>query len=308
MIHASSTAGSHPPGWLLEAVLSATLSVYRMMEIFMPISRETLMEWAARGTRVAVVLLIAWVITRIARRLLSRARVYAIAMMERHGDASRGELEKRASTLFIALGKLVNSLIWIVALVTALTELNFHIEPVLAGLGVAGLAIGLGAQTLIKDWLGGLFLLLEDQIRLGDSVTINGISGDVVEMHLRTTVLRAESGAVHVIPNGTITALANFTRLYSYYIFETTLAHRADALKALDILHETGTEIAAQEPFRDVILGPLEVMGIERLGERGATVRARIKTLPSKQYLVGRELNLRVKQRFDAAGIAFPPV
>jgi moderate conductance mechanosensitive channel len=278
------------------------------MEIFLKISRETLMEWAAKGAHVALVLLIAWVITRIARRLLSRARVYAIAMMERHGDASRGELEKRASTIFIALGKLVNSLIWIVALLTALNELQFHIEPVLAGLGVAGLAIGLGAQTLIKDWLGGLFLLLEDQIRLGDSVTINGISGDVVEMHLRTTVLRGESGAVHVIPNGTITALANFTRLYSYYIFETTLAHRADALKAIDILHETGAEIAGEEPFRDVILTPLEVMGIDRLGERGATVRARIKTLPSKQYLVGRELNLRVKQRFDAAGIAFPPV
>jgi moderate conductance mechanosensitive channel len=307
MIHASSTAGSHPPGWLLEAVLSATFSFYRMMEIFMKIS-PTLMEWAGRGAWVVVVLGIAWVITRIAGRLLARARVYTIAVMERRGDASRGELEKRASTIFIALRKLVNSVIWIVALVTALAELTFHIEPVLAGLGVAGLAIGLGAQALIKDWLGGLFLLLEDQIRIGDSVVINGISGDVVEMNIRTTLLRAESGAVHVIANGTITALANLTREYSYYIFETTLAHRADALKALDILHETGTELAGQEPFRDMVLGPLEVMGIERLGERGATLRARIKTLPSKQMLVGRELNLRVKQRFDAAGIAFPPV
>jgi moderate conductance mechanosensitive channel len=279
-----------------------------MMEIFMTISRATLMQWAENGARVAVVLLIAWVITRIAGRLLSRARVYAIAVMERRGDASRSELEKRASTIFIALRKLVNSVIWIGALVMALTELNFHIEPVLAGLGVAGLAVGLGAQALIKDWLGGLFLLLEDQIRIGDSVTINGISGDVVEMNLRTTLLRGETGAVHVIANGTITALANLTREYSYYIFETILAHRADALKALDILHETGTELAGEEPFRDVVLSPLEVMGIERLGERGATLRARIKTLPSKQYLVGRELNLRVKQRFDAAGIAFPPV
>jgi moderate conductance mechanosensitive channel len=279
-----------------------------MMEIFMAISPGKLTEWVENGAWVAVVLAIAWVITRIARRLLSRARVYTVAVMERRGDASHGELEKRASTIFIALRKVVNSVIWIVALVTALTQLNFHIEPVLAGLGVAGLAIGLGAQALIKDWLGGLFLLLEDQLRIGDSATINGISGDVVEMNLRTTVLRAESGAVHVIPNGTITALANLTREYAYYIFETTLAHRADAVKALDILHETGTELTGEEPFRDVVLGPLEVMGIERLGERGATLRARIKTLPSKQYLVGRELNLRVKQRFDAAGIAFPPV
>ena len=138
-------------------------------------------------------------------------------------------------------------------------------------------------------------------------MTINGVSGDVVELNLRTTVLRGESGAVHVIPNGSITSLSNMTREYSYYIFETVLAHGADALKALEILQQTGSELAAEEPFKDVILGPLEIMGVDRLGERGATLRARIKTLPSKQYLVGRELNLRVKERFDSAGIAFPP-
>ena len=258
---------------------------------------------------VVVIVALAWLFSRLARRLLTRLQGYSIGIMSRRGAASRTELEKRSATITIALRQLVIASIWLIALVTALPELipSFRIEPLLAGLGIAGLSLGLGAQSLIKDWLGGLFLLLEDQIRIGDSVTINGVSGDVVEMNLRTTVLRAESGAVHVIPNGSITSLANLTREYSYYLFETTLAHGADALKALEILQQTGVELAAEEPFKDVILGPLEIMGVDRLGERGATLRARVKTLPSKQYLVGRELNLRVKERFDSAGIAFPP-
>ncbi|HLH44374.1 MAG TPA: mechanosensitive ion channel family protein [Bryobacteraceae bacterium] len=273
------------------------------------IAPEQLLDWAARAMHVVVIIGLAWLLARLARRLLARLQGYSIGVMARRGNASRGELEKRSRTILTALRQLVTASIWLIALLTALPELipSFRIEPLLAGLGIAGLSLGLGAQTLIKDWLGGLFLLLEDQIRIGDSVTINGVSGDVVEMNLRTTVLRAESGAVHVIPNGSITSLANLTREYSYYLFETTLAHGADAVEALEILRRAGEELAAEEPFKDAILGPLEVMGVERLGERGATLRARIKTLPSKQYLVGRELNLRVKERFDRAGIAFPP-
>jgi small-conductance mechanosensitive channel len=184
--------------------------------------------------------------------------------------------------------------------------LTFLIEPLLAGLGAAGLALGLGAQSLIKDWLGGLFLLIEDQLRIGDAVTINGFSGAVEEINLRTTVLRGENGAVHILSNGSITALSNFTREYSYYVFETTLAHRADTDRALAILESAGKELAAADQFSAIILAPIEVMGVDRLSERGATVKARIKTLPSMQALVGRELNRRVKARLDAEGIAFP--
>lgn len=268
---------------------------------------EVWLPWVQRGLKVIVILATAWIVTRITRGAFGRLRGYAIGVINRRGDASQLELQKRAATVSSAMRKLVNTLIWIVAAVMALTELNFHVEPLIAGLGVAGLAVGLGAQTLIKDWLGGLFLLLEDQIRIGDSVIINTVAGTVMEINLRTTVLRAESGAMHFIPNGSITSLANLTREYSYYIFETVLSHRADAFKALDILEQTGSEIAAEDRFRPLVLAPLEIMGVDRLSDRGATLRARIKTLPSQQYLVGRELNLRVKKRFDDAGIAFPP-
>jgi small conductance mechanosensitive channel len=267
---------------------------------------EVWMPWALRGARVMVILVGAWVLTAVTRRLLARLRNYTIRLMDRRGGGTTIEMEKRAATLIAVMTKLANFCIWMIALVMSLTELNFHIEPLLAGLGVAGLALGLGAQTLIKDWLGGLFLLLEDQLRIGDSVTINGISGSVEEINLRTVLLRGENGAVHIIPNGSIAALSNFTRDYSYYVFETTLAHGADTDRALAILESTGKELAEDDQFRSLILAPIEVLGVDRLADRGAIVKARIKTLPSMQALVGRELNRRVKARLDAEKIAFP--
>lgn len=269
---------------------------------------EVWMPWALRGVRVIVILGLAWGVGRVSRRLLGSLRGYAMRAMDRRGDSSNLELEKRAATIITVLAKLVSTLIWIVAIVMALNELTFNVQPLLAGLGVAGLALGLGAQTIIKDWLGGFFMLIEDQVRMGDSVTVNGVSGSVEEINLRTTVLRAENGALHVIPNGSITALANLTREYSYYVFETTLGHGADVNRALTILEESGAEILAHPEFQRLILAPLELMGVDRLSERGPVIRARIKTLPSKQAIIGRELNRRVKERLDAERVAFPPV
>lgn len=268
--------------------------------------RTAYWSWLERGVRVAIILGGAWLITRLASRLFPKLRMYTVQRMSQHGEVSALELEKRTKTIASVLTKVTSTLVWLVAAVMALNELTFNIQPLLAGLGVAGLALGLGAQTLIKDWLGGLFMLIEDQIRIGDGVNINGVGGAVEEINLRTTVLRSENGAVHVIPNGSITQLSNFTREYSYYVFETTIAHTANVTRALEILREVGAQIAAEPEFAALIQAPLEVMGVDRLTERGSLIRARIKTLPSKQALVGRELNLRVKEVYNAAGIAFP--
>lgn len=272
----------------------------------MHISNDLWVPWALRGVRVIVILIGAWLLTRLARRVLARLRIYTIRIMDRRGEGSTIEMEKRAATIIAVLGKVTSLVIWLVALVMALNELTFKVEPLLAGLGVAGLALGLGAQTLIKDWLGGIFILLEDQIRIGDAVTINGISGAVEEINLRTTLLRGDNGAVHVITNGSITTLSNLTREYSYYVFETTLSHGADTDRALKILEDVGAELASTDPYRGMILSPIEVEGVDRLSDRGVTIKARIRTLPSKQAIVGRELNRRVKARLDAEGIAFP--
>jgi small-conductance mechanosensitive channel len=269
---------------------------------------ENWLRYAETAVHVSIILAVAWVITRLVRRWMLRLRSYIVRAMDKRGSGSTLEMENRATTIVAVLSKLSSSAIWIVALVMALSQLGEHVEPLLAGLGVAGIALGFGAQTLIKDWLGGLFILLEDQLRIGDSVTINGIGGAVEEINLRTTVLRGENGAVYTIANGSITSLANMTRDYSYYVFEITVAHGADVDRALAILTEEGARIAQEDPYRSFVIAPIEVMGVDRLGDRGATLKARIKTLPSQQWAVGRELNRRVKAKLDAAGIAFPRV
>lgn len=265
-----------------------------------------LMPYLERSLRVAVILLGAWAFSWLARRFLRRLRAFALHAMNKRGDVPSMEQEKRATTIVSALGKVLSVVIWISALVMSLNEMTFNIQPLLAGLGVVGLAVGLGTQQLIKDWMGGLLILVEDQLRIGDSVSINGIGGAVEELNLRTTVLRSESGAVHIISNGSIATISNMTRGYSYYLFETTLAHGTDIDRALQLLEETGAELAADAKFAAVILAPMEVMGVERLAERGIVIRARIQTVPAQQALVGRELNRRVSERWDAQGIKFP--
>jgi moderate conductance mechanosensitive channel len=282
----------------------------------MQISREAALElarierwlpWVYRGIRVLVILTGAWLVSFVSRRLLRRLRAHAVRSMDRHGEINEVELEKRAATVGAVLTTVVRVVIWMIATVMALRALTFDIQPLLAGLGVVGLALGLGAQTLIKDFIGGLLLLMEDQIRIGDSVVINGISGVVEELNLRTAILRSENGAVHVISNGAINTLSNLTREYSYYMFEVTLAHQADIERALHIIEQAGASIEAEEDLAELVLAPIDVMGVERLLDRGLVIRARIKTLPAKQALVGRELNRRVSALLMEAGVPFPP-
>jgi moderate conductance mechanosensitive channel len=277
-------------------------------EVQEALKQEAWWRWGEQAGRVVLVLAIAWIVTRLVRWAMRRLRRYTIRVMNRHGGATTFEMEKRTHTLISALSKAINTVIWTLAVVTALQELNFHVEPLLAGLGIAGVALGFGAQTIIRDWLGGFFLLLEDRVRIGDVVMINDITGIVEELDLRTTVLRGENGAVHVITNGSITALSNLTRDYSYYVFETTLAHGADADRALAIIESTADEIYRDEQFRPMIVSPIEMMGVDRLADRGVVVKARIKTLPAKQALVGRELNRRIRIKLGAEGITFPPL
>jgi moderate conductance mechanosensitive channel len=269
---------------------------------------ENWMRWAENLLHLAIIFGLAWLLSRIVRRSLQKLRWHIARGMDKHGVGATVEMDNRAVTLIAVISKVSSSLIWIVALVMALSQLGEHVEPLVAGLGIVGIAVGFGAQTLIKDWLGGLFILLEDQLRIGDSVTINGIGGVVEEINLRTTVLRGETGAVHTIANGSIATLSNMTRDYAFYVFEATVAHGADLDRAIAIVTEEGAKVAEEEPYKAVILAPMEPVGIDRLADRGATIKARIKTIPGKQALVGREMNRRVKMRLDAEGIKAPVV
>lgn len=258
------------------------------------------------AVRIGFILVFAYICTRAVGRFLQTLRNYTVRMMLKAGGASEFELEKRAATIGRLARKTMFVLIWAIAWLMVLKEMNFDVRPLLAGAGVAGVAIGFGAQNIIKDVLGGLFLMMENQIRINDIAVINGKGGLVEEINLRTTVLRAEDGAVHIFPNGGIQSLANLTREYSYYVFSISVAYKEDTDHVIGVLKELGEQLMAGDPYRSAILAPLEIMGVDNLGDFAVVIKARFKTLPSQQWLVGREMNARIKKRFGEAQIEMP--
>lgn len=260
----------------------------------------------AGAVRILFILLFAYILTTLAERAIRALRKYSVRMMRKAGTTTEFELDKRAETISGVARKSVIFLIWTIALLMVLQRLGFEIAPLLASLGVVGVAVGFGAQSLVKDMLAGIFLLLENQIRVNDVAVINGTGGLVEEINLRTTVLRGENGAVHIFPNGSIQTLANLTRDYSYYIFEVSVDYASDTDEAVAELQRIAEEIASEQAFKDSILAPLEVVGVDKLGDSGVVVKARFKTLPGKQFPVGREMNRRIKKRFAEAGIQIP--
>ncbi|MGE0449358.1 MAG: mechanosensitive ion channel family protein [Vicinamibacterales bacterium] len=256
--------------------------------------------------RVIFILLAAYVGTIVLRRAVGTLRASALAVMMRHAGGAPLELEKRANTIIgIALKTLV-TLMWSVAVVIALAQIGFDITPILAGAGVVGLAVGFGAQNLVRDVISGFFMLIENQIRVNDVAVINGTGGLVEEVNLRTTVLRSLDGTVHIFPNGTITTLSNMTLGYSYYVFDIPVAYHEDTDRVTAVVQQLAAGLREEAAFADAILEPLEVMGVDQFADSAVIVKARIKTQPLAQWLVGREMNRRIKKRFDELGIEIP--
>jgi small conductance mechanosensitive channel len=216
------------------------------------------------------------------------------------------ELEKRAATLGGIFRRTATAVIWIVAIFMILREAGFDIGPILAGAGIVGLAVGFGAQNLVRDVISGVFLLIENQVRVNDVAVINGTGGLVEELNLRTTVLRGLDGTVHIFPNGAITTLSNMTHGFSYYIFDVGVAYREDTDRVVAVLKELAGEMMKEDAYRPYILEPLEVLGVDKFADSAVIVKARIKTVPIKQWLVGREMNRRIKKKFDELGIEIP--
>jgi small-conductance mechanosensitive channel len=262
----------------------------------------------ANGIRIAVIMALAYLATALVNRLVRAVQKYSVRMMERAGGGPsfEFELEKRARTITGVVRGSLAVLIWSLALIMVLREMRFDIEPLLAGAGVVGVAVGFGAQNLIKDILSGLFMLMENQLRVNDVAVINGKGGLVEEINLRTTILRGEDGAVHIFPNGGITALSNLTREFSYYVFTTSVGYREDTDHVIDTLKSIGAELMAEEAYKSVILAPLEVLGVDQLGDAAVIVKSRFKTVAMQQWTVGREMNRRIKMKFQQVNIEIP--
>jgi moderate conductance mechanosensitive channel len=259
----------------------------------------------AHGIRIVAILGTAYVVNRILQALFPKVRTHILRQMA----AFRGsdtELEKRATTLSGIIRKTVGVIIWIVAVMMALREAGFDVAPILAGAGVAGLAVGFGAQSLVHDVISGAFILLENQIRVNDVAVINGTGGLVEQINLRTTVLRGIDGTVHIFPNGTIQTLANMTHGYSYYVFDMGVAYKEDTDRVSEVLKSIAADLMKEEAYANMILAPLEILGVDKFADSAVIVKARIKTAPIRQWTVGREMNRRIKKKFDELGIEIP--
>jgi small-conductance mechanosensitive channel len=256
--------------------------------------------------RIALILIFAFICTRSVGRVLRTLRNYVVKMMLKSGNGNEYEIEKRVQTVSGVSRNGLFVLIWTIALFMILKELNFDIRPLLAGAGVIGVAVGFGAQSIIKDVLSGLFLLMENQIRLSDVAVINGKSGLVEEINLRTTVIRGEDGAVHIFPNGSIQSISNLTREYSYYVFNLSVDYKENTDHVVETLKQIADQLQSEAPYHSAILAPLELMGVDQLGDFAVIIKARFKTMPGQQWSIGREMNRRIKLRFEEARIEMP--
>jgi moderate conductance mechanosensitive channel len=179
-------------------------------------------------------------------------------------------------------------------------------NALLAGAGVVGLAIGFGAQTLVKDLITGLFILVGDTVRVGDVVDLSGKAGVVEAISMRTITLRDYNGNVHTIPYSSIDVVTNMTKDFSFYVFDVNVAYKEDVDRVVEVLREIDSKLRREWPYRRLILEPLEIAGVDAFRDSAVLVKARIKVRPGEQWKVGREFNRRIKRRFEEAGIEIP--
>ena len=264
---------------------------------------RTLADWAfGAGLRVVLIAVLAYAVIRTATLLIRR--------FEHEINLGTGldalERAKRAKTLGSVIRNFTTAIVTVVAMLMVLKELEIDIAPVLASAGVVGLAVGFGAQTLVRDIISGFFLILEDQVRVGDAAAINGQAGLVEAINLRTIVLRDGEGTVHVFPNGAITTLANRSKDFSYYVIDLGISYSENPDRVVSLLRSIGDQLRSDDAYGPLILDPLEVMGVDAFADWWMTLKLRIKTVPLKQWEVGRELRRRIVKAFEEHGIEMP--
>jgi small conductance mechanosensitive channel len=267
---------------------------------------DTIRVWAEAHTqnalRIVLILVLAWIVGRLLRSIIKR-----IEKISDDGDPhTTTELEKRAQTIGRILRQASSVLVWSLTIMLVLGELGVDLKPILAGAGILGLAVGFGAQTLVKDVITGFFILLENQIRVDDTVTAAGCTGVVEAVNLRTTVLRDFDGTTHIIPNSSITVVTNATRDWSRAVLDVGVAYKEDTDRCEMVLREVGDSIEKDPFFAKRLIGPFEYPGVVKFGDSAVVLRVLVKTQAHDGPVVLRELRRRVKKAFEKAGIEIP--
>jgi small-conductance mechanosensitive channel len=270
----------------------------------MPLGEEAwkaVRDWLlTSGLRIAFILVVSLIASRSLRVL--RVRLEKIIA----GAVPTEEQAQRARTLTRVIYNTALVAMTIIAGLMILRELGLDITPLIAGASVAGVALGLGAQTLIRDVIGGFFILLEDQFAVGDAIQVGNIAGAVEKMTLRATFLRDLEGTLHVIPNGEIRIVSNRTKTWSRAIVDVGVAYEEDIGRVMAALGKIGHDLHQDEAFAPLLLEQPTVTGVEALGDWAVTVRIMVKTRPGKQWDVARELRRRIKESFEREGIEMP--
>jgi len=257
-------------------------------------------DWCMQsGWKVLIILVLMYVGTRVAGPL-------AVRLFPRSRRERDPEYAKRAETLAVLLGYLFKVTFIVIGLVMILGEFKIEVGPILAAAGIVGVAVGFGAQHLVRDVISGFFILLDDQVRVGDVIQAADKGGLVEKINLRLVVLRDLAGNVHYIRNGDMGVITNMTRGYSRYVFEIGVSYREDVDQVIEVIKEVDEELRGDPEYGNAILEPIEILGLDKFADSAVIIKARTKTRPIKQWAVGREFNRRLKRRFDELDIQIP--
>ena len=272
----------------------------------------------AKPLRILLVLVLAWLVSRILRRMVTRTASHVrdaprVGVMREEADdrlllddLARRRHAQRVDTLASVLRNVVSVLVWVVATLVILSDLGVDMAPLLASAGVATVVIGFGAQQVVRDYLAGLFMLMEDQYGVGDVVDVGDAVGTVELVSLRVTRLRDVEGVVWWVPNGQMTRVGNKSQQWSRALLDVAVAPDTDINQATEVIQHTADEMWGDAEWHGKLLDPPEVWGVEDIGVGGILIRLVVKTVPLEQWAVSRELRARLKRAFDAVGISLP--
>ncbi len=255
---------------------------------------------ATASARIVIILILAWIAIGLLHRAIRAFRVRIASHFEDRESA------KRAETLGRVFRYMASVVIWLIATMLVLSEIGVSVAPILGAAGVAGLAIGFGAQSLVKDYFTGFFLLLENQIRQGDVVRLGNHAGLVEEVTLRYVQLRDYDGNVHFVPNGAIVDVVNMSRGFAQSVVDIGVAYKEDLDQVMKVMRDVAEELRAAPDFSSRILDKFELAGVERWDDSAVVIRGRFRVMPLEQWGVRREYLRRLKFAFDKEGIEIP--
>ncbi len=276
--------------------------MHLIQELFSDFTWDTIIK---TGLRIFILLLFSWIAMKLLQKALNRLEKNLIKKSMVEGEPPT-ESAKRIGTIIRLIRQACLLVLWLTVGLVLLKEFDVEIGPLIASAGIVGLAVGFGAQNLVRDIISGFFIIMENQIRVGDVAILNGTGGLVEEINFRTTVLRDLGGVVHIFPNGTIDTLSNLTNTWSAYVFDIGVAYKEDTDHVIKVMQEVGATMREDQKFGRDMLEDLEIFGVDKFDDSSVIIKGRLKTRPIRQWEVGREFLRRIKYAFDKNNIEIP--